>query len=194
MVYTEIVCIIDKSGSMDNIKSDAIGGFNTFIEEQKKVEGTASVTLVLFDHTYQVVYENKDINNVELLTDKTYIPGGMTALLDAIGRTIDDIGKRLANTEEDKRPDKVMICILTDGEENSSNDYTRDKIKGMITHQREKYNWGFAFLGANQDSFKEGNKIGITKDCIANFAYTGEGVKSGYTRMSHITKSYRSTI
>jgi len=189
--HAEIICVLDRSGSMTSIASDAIGGFNTFIEDQKKVPGTASVSLVLFDHEYLNIYENKNINEVEELTDKTFVPRGMTALLDAVGRTINAVGERLSKTLEEDRPEKVMVCILTDGFENQSKEFTKDKIKEMITHQREKYSWEFSYLGANADSFAEAGSMGISQIYTANFVSTGEGIQTAYKSMSKMSSSYR---
>lgn len=188
---SEIVCIIDRSGSMHSIVDDAIGGFNAFLEDQKKVDGEATLTFVQFDNEYEVVHENKPLNDVPNLDLNTYVPRGSTALLDAIGRTIDTVGKRLSNTPEDKRPNKVIVSILTDGEENASREYTLSKIKEMITHQKEKYNWEFIFLAANQDAFSEGFKLGIdSKDTFA-FAANSVGTRNAYKNMGNVNKSYR---
>lgn len=188
---SEIICIIDRSGSMDHIKNDAIGGFNTFLEEQKKLPGEATLTYIQFDTEYEVVHENKTLRDVQPINDSIYIPRGSTALLDAIGKTIDATGRRLANTPEENRPEKVIVAILTDGEENSSRQYNLSKIKEMIKHQKEKYSWEFIFLGANQDAFAEAVKIGIdTKDTL-NFNATGIGVKTAYSGMSNIIRQYR---
>lgn len=188
---SEIVCIIDRSGSMHSIANDAIGGFNTFLEEQKKVEGEATLTYVQFDNEYEVVHENKPLQEVPQINETTYQPRGMTALLDAVGKTIDDVGKRLSGMSEQNRPDKVIVAILTDGMENASKKYSLEQVKGMITHQKDKYQWEFIYLGANQDAFAEGFKLGIdAKDTIA-FAATGQGVRKAYTNMSNLTSNYR---
>lgn len=189
--FVEIVCILDRSGSMQSIATDAIGGFNTFIEEQKKVPGTASVSLVLFDNEYLNIYENKAINEVEKLTSDVFIPRGMTALLDAVGRTINSVGERLSNTPEEDRPEKVMVCILTDGLENASKEFTKDKIKEMITHQREKYNWQFAYLGANVDAFAEAGEMGISQVYTASFLASEEGTRNAYGTLNKMSSSYR---
>nr|WP_199222917.1 hypothetical protein [Rhodohalobacter mucosus] len=176
---------------MNTIKSDAIGGFNTFLAEQKKQPGEASFTFVQFNTEMEVVHENKPLNNVEPITDDDFIPGGATALLDAVGFTIDSTGKRLANTPEANRPEKVIVAILTDGQENSSKEYHLSKIKKMIKHQKEKYSWEFIFLGANQDAFSEAYKIGIDNKDAFNFAATDEGVRSAYNDMSIRVSDYR---
>lgn len=136
---TEIICVIDRSGSMGAIRSDAIGGFNTFLRDQQQESGTARMTLVLFDHEYEIRYDAVPLQEVEPLDTTTYVPRGTTALLDAVGRTIDDVGKRLADTDESERPAQVIIAILTDGLENASSDYSWERVSKMIEHQREKY-------------------------------------------------------
>ena len=181
---SEIVCIVDRSGSMDSIRSDAIGGFNAFLSDQKQQPGEAMLSLVLFNHEYKLVYDHIDIAKTPKLTDKTYQPAGMTALLDAVGRTIDAVGERLAATPEAQRPAKVIVAILTDGLENASKDYSRDKVAKMIQRQQQKYSWEFIFLAANQDAIAAAQDISITaKDAVA-FTSTGEGVRTAYTAMS----------
>ncbi len=188
----EIICIIDRSGSMAAIASDAIGGFNTFLDGQKKVPGEATLTFVQFDTEYEVVHENKPLHEVPALDERTYQPRGGTALLDAVGRTIDDVGRRLSNMAENNRPEKVIVAILTDGEENSSRQYSLSKIEEMITHQKDKYQWDFIFLGANQDAFAEAAKIGIDAKYTANFVGSAKGIHEGYKRMGGMVMERRS--
>jgi uncharacterized protein YegL len=187
----EIVCIIDRSGSMDLIKNDAIGGFNTFLSEQKKLPGEATITLIQFNTNVEVIHENKPLREVKPINSKNYMPSGSTALHDAIGQTIDTTGRRLANIPEENRPEKVIVAILTDGEENSSKVYNLLKIKEMIRHQKEKYSWEFIFLGANQDAFAEAAKMGIDTKDVLNFDATGEGIRSAYSTMSLNVGEYR---
>ena len=188
--YSEIVVIVDRSGSMQAIREDAIGGFNTFLEEQKKVPGSANLTLVLFNHEYQLVHSAVPLDNVKALDSATYIPGGTTALLDAVGRTIDDIGKRLSETADADRPNKVIVAILTDGLENASKDYKRERISEMISHQRDKYKWEFFFLAANQDAIQSGTSIGVAVANTMSFAATPDGTKTAYRGMSNsVTRS-----
>lgn len=179
---------------MAAIARDAIGGFNTFLEEQKKVKGEATLTFVQFDTEYEVVHENKPLDDVPALDQKTFQPRGATALLDAIGRTIDDTGRRLSNMPEPNRPDQVIVAILTDGEENSSRQYNLSKVKEMITHQMDKYQWEFFFLGANQDAFAEAGKIGISAQNSFNFDATTEGVGIAYEKMSCMVSERRSSL
>ena len=188
---TEIACIIDRSGSMSTIRDDAIGGFNTFLEAQKAVPGEANLTLVLFDHEYLEAVAARPLAEVDPLTVASYVPRGTTALLDAVGRTIDSVGARLAATPEHERPDKVIVAILTDGLENASREYSLDRIKEMITHQRDIYSWEFIFLAANQDAFVVGSSMGISALNTAGFVPSPEGTAEAYDRMSTLTTNYR---
>lgn len=191
MAKDELVLIIDKSGSMDAIKEDAIGGFNSFLAEQRKIEGGANVTFALFDDQYNLVHNGKDINEVEDLTEETYIPSGTTALLDAVGLTVDRVGQRLDELDESEKPENVIVFILTDGHENSSSDYTRDKVKNMIEHQEAKYSWEFIYGGANQDAFAEAGGLGIKGKNTFNFDATGKGTRTVYQSTSKMMASYR---
>ncbi|MEM9996193.1 MAG: hypothetical protein AAF809_00710 [Bacteroidota bacterium] len=181
---TELVCILDRSGSMESIRADAIGGFNAFLGEQKKLNGEARLTLVLFDHEYDRRLDAAPLAEVEPLTEATFVPRGNTALLDAVGRTIDDVGARLARTPEAERPGSILVCILTDGMENASSDYTRDRVKSMIEHQQEKYGWEFQFLAANQDAFAEASRIGIARPNAMPFAADAAGTKAAFAQVS----------
>ena len=189
--HCEIAIVLDRSGSMSSIKSDAIGGYNSFIESQKKVEGTASVSLYLFDDQYDIVYENKDIQSVSVLTEEIFIPRGMTALYDAMGKTINTLGEKFETMKESDRPSKVLVAILTDGAENKSQKFTSSKIKEMIEHQRSKYSWEFAFLAANQDAFLTGGDLGISKDMTMNFMATASGTRGAYATLNAMSTSYR---
>jgi uncharacterized protein YegL len=158
---TEIICVVDKSGSMSPRTADVIGGFNQFLEDQKKVAGEALITLTLFDTSYTVVHNGKALGTVPPLNNNTYIAGGMTALLDAIGKTIDEVGARLHKTPESDRPEKVIFLIITDGEENSSKEYRLEQIKEKIKIQQESFKWAFVYLGANQDAFLGATTLNI---------------------------------
>lgn len=177
---SEIVCIVDRSGSMQAIRSDAIGGFNSFLNSQQKLPGEARFTLVLFDHDYEVLHDCVPLPSVPPLDEDSYTPRGTTALLDAIGRTIDDVGKRLAKTPEADRPANVIVAILTDGMENASSDYRQQHISEMIAHQQEVYDWEFLFLAANQDAIATASKMSIKAANAANFMATGAGIQSAY--------------
>jgi len=147
---------------MNAMKDEAVGGINAFLESQRKLPGQAGLTLVLFDHEYIVVHDGVPIKNVPPLNNDTYVPRGTTALLDAIGRTINTIGERLDKTPKPERPGKVIVAILTDGLENASQEFKRKEIFKMIKHQREVYSWEFVFLGAKQDAISAVAKIGNT--------------------------------
>jgi uncharacterized protein YegL len=188
----EIVCIVDRSGSMNAIREDAIGGFNSFLDEQKEQPGEAQLTLVLFNHHYELIHEARDIQDVAYLDKGSYTPQGMTALLDAVGRTIDDVGQRLADTPEAERPSTVIVSILTDGRENSSSDYTKTRVREMVERQQEKYSWEFIYLGANVDAFAEAGALGIPEAKTANFAHTGAGVREAHHRISGFVSQARS--
>jgi uncharacterized protein YegL len=190
---TEIVFILDKSGSMYNIKEDAIGGFNSFIKDQKKIDGETKVTLVLFDHHVTTVIDAKEINEVEELTELKYKPSGMTSLLDAIGLSIVNLGRRLRDASEDERPENVIFAIMTDGEENMSQDYTLEKVNEMVSHQAEIYDWQFIFLGANIDAVSTANSLGINGKFAGQFVADGMGTKMGMSNVSAMTTSYRNS-
>ena len=191
MPRDEIVLIIDKSGSMGAIKDDAIGGFNSFLAEQKKIDRQANVTFVLFDDRYQLIHDGKDIREVKSLTGETYQPSGTTALLNAVGRTVDRVGERLDALEESEKPENVIFFILTDGKENASSNYDRDTIKEMIEHQESKYSWEFIYGGANQDAFAEAGGIGIKAENTFNFEASGEGTRRAYENSSEMVASHR---
>lgn len=185
----EIVCVLDRSGSMNSIKSDAIGGFNNFINEQKKVEGNANVSLVLFDDQYEMVYRSKPIETVDDLDDTTFVPRGMTAMYDAIGRTLEDFIAEQKKLKKEKR-NPVVFAILTDGEENASKEFQNLKVKEMIEKQQKK-GWEFVFLAANQDAFQAGGNLGIDAGTTFNFVANAAGTKCAYASMANSVTTYR---
>ena len=148
---TEIVFILDRSGSMSGLEADTIGGFNSLITKQKKEEGEAIVSTVLFDDECQVLHDRKKLEQIEPLTDKDYYVRGCTALLDAVGGAIHHVGNVHKYAREEDRPEKTLFIITTDGQENSSRRYTYEKVKHMVERQKEKFGWEFLFLGANID-------------------------------------------
>ncbi len=188
---TDISIVLDRSGSMEVVRADTIGGFNAFISEQKAVPGAATVTLVQFDTEYETVFDASPLRDVPNLTEKTFVPRGGTALLDAIGRTINSAGARLAAMAESQRPGKVLLVIMTDGEENSSREFSAQQVNKMITHQREVYSWQVVFIGANQDAIATGASIGIPAANSLNYAHTGEGTQAAIRAMSASAASYR---
>jgi len=184
---TDITFILDRSGSMSRIKADTEGGFNTFLEEQKKVDGECTVNLYQFDNKYEVVYEDTPLAAAPPLV---LIPRGNTALLDAIGRTVEARGARYTEMDEDKRPEHVIFVIMTDGEENASQEYTLDTIKSMLEHQQEVYGWTVIYLGANQDAIKVGGHLGIAKG--SSMTYDACSVGATYSVVSDSVLKVRS--
>jgi len=189
---TEIVVILDRSGSMYSIRDDTIGSFNSFLEDQIKEPGFANFTLVQFDDKYEVVCSGKNIKDVFPLTRTAYVPRGSTALLDAIGRTINEVGARLSGMTEVDRPGKVICTIITDGQENSSVEFTRSAILNMITHQREAYKWEFIFLSADENGIQDAHSLGISLNNTALFGANSHGISSANYAASQAISSYRS--
>lgn len=190
--YTKIICILDRSGSMSSIIDDAIGGINTFIDGQKLVEGDASLTVHLFDDKYETFYRDVNIKEARLFDRNTYVPRGMTSLYDAIGRTINDEIDWLGNTPVEYRPEKTLCIILTDGQENNSREFNREKIKTMIEEMRNDYKWEFIFLAANQDATLSATGMGISGGNSFTFDYSGQGVNTAYQKVYAATTTYRS--
>jgi uncharacterized protein YegL len=186
---TEIVFILDRSGSMSGLENDTIGGFNGFVRKQVKA-GQTNLTTILFDDKYEILHNGVDAKNISLSATEYYTRGS-TALLDAIGKTINEVGRRLSETPEDKRPGKVIFVITTDGLENASREFSYDEVKKMITHQTEKYQWEFIFMGANIDVAKEGGKLGISIDRSFSFAASKVGVAKMFTSVAGICSSMR---
>lgn len=164
---TEIVLVVDRSGSMSACQEEAENGVNTFIKEQKKIEGEANLTLVEFDSEYDFVCKGTPIKKAKKYKLQ---PRGMTALLDAVGRAIDETGVRLSELDEEDRPGLVVFVVLTDGQENSSKEYTLEQVREKINHQEEKYNWQFTFLGAGPDAFAGGMSMGFKASSSANYS------------------------
>jgi len=187
---TLIVMILDKSGSMEPLKLDAIGGFNQFVREQQAETGEANLTLVLFDTTY-TVRPALPLASIEPLNERNYKPSGGTALLDALGRAIRETGRRLSEMPEADRPDKVIIVTITDGEENSSRAFSLTDVREMVAHQQDSYAWKFLFLGANQDAFAEARKLGMSPDMAVNFAADADGIRRAYSSSSKAVREYR---
>lgn len=190
---SEVIFILDRSGSMSHLTSDTIGGYNAFINEQKKDPGETKLTTVLFDHEYKILHNGVNIHDVKPMTVDDYCPRGSTALYDAIGKTINDVGLRLYNTPEDERPSKIIFVITTDGYENSSKEFNQRRVKEMIEHQTDKYNWKFIFLGANIDVEEVSSGLGISMDFAASYSATAAGVDSVYATMARAVTDYKAT-
>ena len=188
---TEIVCILDRSGSMGMIMDDAIGGVNTFLEDQKEQDGDANITMVLFDNQVETVHNNVSVNDVPEVTKSLYYPRNTTALNDAIGMTVTSVGERLAKTDESERPEKVIVAVLTDGMENASREYSNAQIQEMISHQEDKYNWQFIYLAANQDAFAVGQTYGFDQHNTVTFNSTSKGAKTAFANVSAYSTNVR---
>ena len=191
MKNTEIIFVIDKSGSMAHLAGDTIGGFNGFIESQKTLEGKATLTTVLFDTTWRILHDGIDIQEVKAMTSSDYIAGGGTAMLDAIGEIINRVQDRHDELGKEK-PEEVLFVITTDGEENSSSTFKKSQIEKMIKHQTNGHGWKFMFLGANMDAVKEAESIGISKNWSTNYAYDSKGIYDTFTTMSCTASAVRS--
>jgi uncharacterized protein YegL len=188
---TELVFILDKSGSMSGLESDTIGGYNAMLKKQQEEQGEAIVTTVLFDDEYELLHDRINIKGICPITEKDYFVGGCTALLDAIGKTIHKIGNAQKHTSQEQRADKVMFVITTDGMENASREYTYEKIKAMVERQKEKYGWEFIFLGANIDAISAAARFGIASDRAANYNADSEGTRLNYEAVSHVVSELR---
>lgn len=188
---TELVFILDKSGSMGGLESDTIGGYNAMLHKQQAVEGECRITTVLFDHKYELLHDRIDIRAVSPITAKDYVVGGTTALLDAIGRTIHKIQNVQERTAEDYRAEKVLFVIITDGLENASREYSLEMVKTLIERQKSEHGWEFIFLGANIDAVETAGKFGISADYAQDFNADGDGVELNFQVMSSAVASFR---
>ena len=181
---TELVMILDRSGSMQGLEADTIGGFNSMIEKQKKEDGEAFVSVVLFDDICEVLYDRVPVGKVERMTDRQYFVRGCTALLDAVGGAIHHIGNVHKYAREEDVPEKTIFVITTDGMENASRRYSYEKVRRMIERQKEKYNWEFLFLGANIDAVREAARFGIQASRAANWVHDRDGAALNYSVLS----------
>jgi hypothetical protein len=191
--YTHISFLLDRSGSMQSILDDTIGGFNSFLNSQREgAPGRATFTLARFDDTYEPVATMTNIAYVKDLNRATFVPRGSTALLDSIARIISETGAALRLMPEESRPAKVLLVILTDGKENASKEYKLEQVSEMIRHQREKYGWEFIFLGANQDAIATACKIGIDLQKAMTYGANTIGTQGAYASLGDKVKVYRS--
>lgn len=189
---TELVFILDRSGSMQGLEADTIGGFNSMIARQKVMPGEAYVSTVLFNEARKVIHDRMPVGKVAPMTEKDYQPQGCTALLDAIGQAIHHIGNVHKYAREEDRPEKTVFVITTDGLENASREYSAAEIKKKIERQREKYGWEFIFLGANIDAVETAAHYGIEKKNAANYCHDAKGTALGYAALSDAIASVRS--
>jgi uncharacterized protein YegL len=188
---TDITIILDRSGSMQGIKEATITAFNTFLKEQKKDGLPTNLSFIQFDDQYEKNYTEKDIHLAKELNAQTFEPRGLTALLDAVGRTVKNTKKRIINKDKSERPDKVIIAIITDGFENASREYTREKIFKMIRKHEEKDNWKFVFLAANQDAIAEGARFGIHQDRAMTYRADKQGIHEAFLSFNNKLSNYK---
>ena len=181
---TEIVYILDRSGSMGGLESDTIGGYNSMMEKQKKIGKNAVVSTVLFDDQCEVLHDRISIDQIGKMTDEQYYVRGCTALLDAVGGAISHIGNIHKYARKEDRPEKTIFIITTDGMENASENYSYDRIQKMIKRQQEKYGWEFIFIGANIDAYEEAQKFGIKKERAVNYVHDEVGTANIYAGVS----------
>jgi uncharacterized protein YegL len=193
---TEIVAIVDRSGSMETMREDAIGGFNSFLKkQQEEKEGKCLLTYTQFDNEYEVVHNGIDIRDMKPLDETTFVPRGSTALRDAIGRTINTVGERLSKTPEEQRPGNVVVVILTDGQENASREFSPEQISAMVKRQADEYDWAFVYLAQNIDAFATGRNMGMTMShpnmFLGDAAKGGAGIGASYSVASSAISSRR---
>jgi len=189
--HTDIVAILDKSGSMGCVRGDTIGGFNTFVTEQQAGEGTCALTLIQFDHEYEVCYEARSIQSVEPLTEATYVPRGTTGLLDAIGRAVNSTIER--QNRQRVKTDNTIVVIQTDGFENCSKEFTKPQINKLISDCTRDRDWQFVFLGAGQDAIAEAQSLGIGRNSTLSYGGTAKGTRQAFNAMSRASTQYRIT-
>lgn len=188
---TELVFILDKSGSMGGLERDTIGGYNSMLEKQRLEDGECIITTALFDNCYELLHDRIDIRAVKPITEDEYFVGGTTALLDAIGRTVKKIETAQKNTAEEYRAEKVMFVIITDGEENASRRYSAPQVREMISCQKEKFGWEFIFLGANIDAVETARRFGIDADRAVDYIPDSEGTELNFYVMSEAVSAFR---
>lgn len=188
---TEVVFILDRSGSMSGLEADTIGGFNSMIEKQKKEDGEAYISTVLFDDRSEVLYDRVPVNRIEPMNEKQYFVRGCTALLDALGGAIHHISNVHKYAREEDRPEKTLFIITTDGMENASHIYTYDKVKKMVEKEKKKYGWEFLFLGANIDAIEVAGRFGIGANRAINYESDHKGTQLNYEVLSATVSAFR---
>ena len=191
---TELVFILDRSGSMAGLESDTIGGFNSLIEKQRKQDGECYVSTIIFDHVSEVLHDRVKLSEVDKLTENDYTVRGATALIDAIGGAIHHIGNVHKYARPEDVPEHTMFVIMTDGMENASRRYSRDKVKRMIEHEKEKYGWEFLFIGANIDSVETARHFGIGADRSVNYHADSQGTAVVFETVSETVCNMRANV
>lgn len=190
---TELVFILDRSGSMHGLEKDTIGGFNSVLERNKALPGDANITTILFDHRFTILHDRQPIRSVAPITERDYSPAGMTALLDAVGQAIRKIDNVMAHTAEDYRAGKVQFVIITDGLENASREYSAQRVKQMIRDRQDREGWDFLFLGANMDAIAVAEDMGIQADRAVTAMADAPGVSLQYDAIADANVSFRQT-
>ena len=188
---SELVFILDKSGSMGGLEADTIGGYNAMLERQRALDGECLITTVLFDSGYEILHDRADIRAVGPISEAEYKVGGTTALLDAIGRTILRIDRAQERSAGDSRAEKVLFVIITDGEENASREYSAEKVRALIERQKAQRGWEFVFLGANIDAVRTAGRFGISADRAQNYHADGKGINLNFRAMSRAVAAFR---
>lgn len=188
---TELIFILDKSGSMSGLEGDTIGGYNAMLAKQQALEGECRITTVLFDNHYELLHDRLDLRAVGPMTDKEYQVGGSTALLDAIGKTVQKIINVQKRTAADYRAERVMFVIITDGEENSSRNYSSESVKALIEQQKAEYGWEFIFLAANIDAVETAARYGIESDRAVDYIADERGTEVSYSAISETVANFR---
>ena len=189
--FTELAFILDRSGSMGGLEGDTIGGYNTMLAKQRAAAGEARITTVLFDDRYELLHNRADIRSAAPITEREYFVRGSTALLDAIGRTIDTLIRAQRNADREHRAERVIFVITTDGMENASREYDSARVKAMIERQKNRYGWEFLFLGANIDAIETAGRFGIASNRAQNYCADEEGTRLNYRAMSEAVLSFR---
>jgi hypothetical protein len=191
--YTHITVILDRTGSMESIRDDTIGGFNAFLDQQKAEPGMATLTLVQFDtqDPYEVIHKFKPIREVPALTRETFVPRASTPLLDALGRGINDLEASIGQLKEEDRPARVVVAIVTDGQENSSREFRKDQIEKMVKEKREKHAWQFVFLSADLAGIEDAKAVGMDADAMLAYQKNPKGTAGAWASLSAQTAHYR---
>ena len=183
---TELVFILDRSGSMSGLEGDTIGGYNSLLEKQRKEVGEATVTTVLFDDQYEMIHDHAAIGKVKDITNKEYFARGMTGLLDAVGKTINHVSNRHKNALDREVPEKTMVVIITDGYENASREFVLPQVKQMIERQKAEFGWEFLFMGANIDAVSTAAGFGISPDRAVTYEADSKGTRMNFDAVSNV--------
>ena len=190
--WTEIICILDRSGSMGGFEDDTIGGFNAFLERQRAVDGRARLTLVLFDDRYELLCKHTDLENVEPLSAKSYFVRGSTALLDAVGKSVNEAKGWIDGAHPDERPENVIVLVVTDGYENASKEYTGMQIRDLVAATQAD-GWEYVFLGADIDAFQVTHDLAMAQGSSSRVPKSAEGIREAYGKLHRAVSSMRTT-